>query len=150
MRKLFVLSLIGFLCSFAFAFRASESKQIENDIFGYYFISGKVPKAFADINHIHLAGNYGKQQKPLFYGLVRLKNGKDFPILSVTLNGKKVSFITKTVGGVHYYFNGTFTRLSDFPSNPPQGIILQGKLSKLKNNKKFADTNVKFRYEAGD
>ncbi len=149
MKKKFALSLIALLCCCAIALPASN-KTINNDIFGYYFINGKVPKTFADIDHIHLAGDYGEQQKPRFYGLVRLKKGKDLPILSVTLTGQKVSFVTQTVGGVHYYFNGAFTRLGDFPSNPPQGVALTGKLFKLKNNKKFAGANVKFRYEAGD
>ncbi len=152
MKNILSAFLIIFLYGFTLASPAIETPNAKPDIFGYYIFEGKVPKAFADISHIHLAGYSGEQQTPQSFGFIRLKkkNAKDLDLLGITLKGKNVSFITYTVGGIHYYFNGTFTKLGDFPANPPQGIVLKGKLFKLKNNRKFAEANVRFRYEAGD
>ena len=122
------------------------------DIFGYYFIE-KPTKDFADISEIHLAGDYGAQQKPPFYGLIRLKKkaAKDFPLLKPDLSGKNISFTTKEVGGISYQFSGSFTKLEDFPTTRPEGeILLKGKLTKFKGKTQLAEADVKFSYSAGD
>lgn len=124
----------------------------KSDIFGYYTIEN-APKAFADISEIHLAGEYGKQQKPAFYGLIRLKKktAKDFQILKPVLSGKNITFSTNTVGGVSYKFSGTFTKLENFPETRPDGeILLTGKLTKYRGKTKLAEANVRFSYFAGD
>ena len=122
--------------------------QTGNDIFGYYTIEGKVPKAFADISEIHLAGDYGAQQTPPVHGMIRPKKGKDFPLNKPTLNGKNISFTTATVGGFSYKFTGTFIK---FPNNEAQeGTVLTGTLQKFKGKTKIAEAKVKFSYEAGD
>ena len=124
--------------------------QTENDIFGYYFIEGRAPAAFTDISEIHLAGDYGAQQKPPIYGLIRMKkkSAKDFQILKPTRRGKNISFETKAVGGVSYRFEGAFI---DFPNNTArESAVLSGVLRKYKGKTKISEASVKFRYEAGD
>ena len=142
-RILFYLTLLFITASFT-----SVKAQADNDIFGYYFIQGRVPAAFADIGEIHLAGDYGAQQNPPVHGLIRPKKGKDFPVNKPVLNGKNISFTTKTVGGVSYQFEGAFVK---FPNNAARReTVLQGVLRKFRGKTKIAEASVKFRYEAGD
>ncbi len=140
---LFLLILVGLLAMPAFA--------QETDIFGYYFIV-KPTKPFVDISEIHLAGNYGAEQNPPMHGLIRLKNknAKDFQLNKPTMDGKNITFTTKAVSGVSYQFTGTFTKLDNFPTNPPEGVVLQGTLTKMKGKTKLAQAKVNFTYSPGD
>jgi hypothetical protein len=147
MKKALVLCLAFLLIGFA---STAARAQTKTDIFGYYELQGKIPAAFADIREIHLAGDYGAQQKPPVHGLIRLKkkSAKDFAINKPTRSGKNISFTTKAVGGISYQFTGTFVK---FPNNEQQaGIVLQGVLQKFKGKTKIAEASVKFTYEAGD
>jgi hypothetical protein len=149
MKKYKILCLLTLFGLFVLPTFAQRNKV---DIFGYYRIE-KPMKDFADISEVHLAGNYGAQEKPPTYGLIRLKKktAKDFPLLKPVLNGKNLTFTTKEVGGISYQFSGTFTKLGDFPTVQPNGeTLLSGKLTKYKGKTKIAEANVKFSYEAGD
>jgi hypothetical protein len=124
----------------------------KTDIFGYYFIE-KATKDFKDISEIHLAGDYGAKQKPPFYGLIRLtsKKAKDFKLNKPTMNGKSISFTTKSVNGVSYSFSGKFVRLGNFPEERPEGkVLLKGTLTKMKGKTKLASGKFSFSYSAGD
>ncbi len=148
MKKFKILVFTMLFCAFAF----SAYSQEKTDIFGYYSIE-KAPKAFADISEIHLAGEYGEQQNPVFYGLIRMKSKRalDYKLLKPSLNGKNLTFSTKSVGNISYKFVGAFTKLGDFPTLQPNGeIILKGTLTKYRGKKKIASANVKFSYFTGD
>ncbi len=138
--------------AFVFAFALSVFGQSKTEIFGYYSIV-KATKEFADISEIHLAGNYGAEQKPKFYGLIRLKakKAKDFQLLKPTLTGKKLNFSTTKVNGISYKFTGKFTKLGNFPELQPNGeVLLTGTLTKYRGKTKIALANVKLSYQAGD
>jgi len=144
-----ILFLLTLLSLFVLPTLAQKNKV---DVFGYYTIE-KPTKDFADISEVHLSGNYGAQEKPPVYGLIRLKkkSAKDFQILKPTLNGKNLTFITREVGGIYYQFEGAFTKLGDFPTLRPEGeILLKGKLTKYRGKTKIAEANVSFLYSAGD
>ncbi|MGC2235325.1 MAG: hypothetical protein WA584_04150 [Pyrinomonadaceae bacterium] len=148
MKKFRILIFTMLFCAFAL----SAYSQEKTDIFGYYYIE-KAPKAFADISEIHLSGDYGEMQNPKFYGLIRMKSKRaiDYKLLKPTLNGKNLTFSTKSVGNISYKFVGTFTKLGDFPTLKPDGeILLKGTLTKYRGKKKIASANVKFSYFAGD
>jgi hypothetical protein len=150
MMKNIITVLFALFLSAAFALPVFSQKKV--DIFGYYSIV-KPPRDFADISMIHLAGDYGASQKPPVYGLVRMTNerAKDFRLLRPSLTGKRLTFKTRTVGGIHYEFDGTFTRLDNFPVTKPNGkIVLKGKLSKYRGNVRIAIATLSFSYEAGD
>lgn len=148
MRKfslLFLFLLMSALTTFT-------QKNNKVDIFGYYTIE-KPMKDFVDISEIHLVGDYGEQLKPPVYGLIGMKKkgAKAFQLLKPTLNGKNLTFTTKTVGGISYQFDGAFTKLGNFPALQPNGeILLKGKLIKYKGKTKIAEADVKFSYFAGD
>jgi hypothetical protein len=148
MKKINLLFFV--MLSFAFALPAFSQKKV--DIFGYY-TPVSAAEAFADISEIHLAGNYGAQQTPKMYGLIRLRtqDSKDFELMRPVLAGKKLSFTTKSVAGVHYMFAGTFTKLGDFPTSRPEGqTLLKGSLTKYRGRTKLATGTFNFTYSAGD
>jgi hypothetical protein len=150
MKKYKVFFLLALLVLFTDSAVAQKANTV--DIFGYYTINNPT-KDFADISEVHLSGNYGAQEKPPVYGLIRLKkkSAKDFQILKPTLNGKNLTFITKAVGGISYQFEGVFTKLGDLPTLRPEGeILLKGKLTKYRGKTKIAEANVSFLYSAGD
>jgi hypothetical protein len=123
----------------------------ETDIYGYYFIE-KPTKDFADISEIHFFAGDGTAENPPAYGLIRLKNkkAKDFVINKRMMDEKNISFTTNSVGGISYQFTGAFTKLGNFPSYPPEGVVLQGTLTKFKGKAKLAAAKVKFTYSPGD
>jgi len=124
------------------------------DIYGYFFIQGKAPVGFADIDHINLGGSgeYGAGAKPPYYGQIRLKNKAqtDYKLLKPTFNGKNFSFKTKSVNGVSYEFNGTFIRLDFIEKELQDTPVLSGTLKKIKAGKAIAQGKVNFTWELGD
>jgi hypothetical protein len=149
---MFKFGALIFAVLFSFTFTLPAAAQSKVDIFGYYSIE-KAPKAFADISEIHLAGEFGAQQKPPIHGLIRLKkkSAKDFRLFKPVLSGKNLTFKSKTVGGIHYEFSGRFTKLENFPVTQPNGeILLKGKLTKYHGKRIIATATLRFSYEAGD
>ena len=146
-----VIKLGLFSLAIALVLAVSGTAQ-KTDIFGYYSID-HAPRAFRDISEIHLAGNYGAEQRPPMYGLIRLKrkSASDYRLMKPTLDGKMLTFKTRSVAGVHYEFSGEFTRLDDFPSTQPNGeVLLKGRLIKYSGKRRIASANLSFSYEAGD
>jgi hypothetical protein len=139
-------------------FMAPEFVQtFEDDVFGFFMISGKAPKEFADIDHLDLGGNgeYGAGANPPYYGQIRLKDKKktDFKLLKPTLKGKNLSFKTQAVKGISYEFTGTLTQ-TDFstPELQPEATekVLSGTLRKMKAGKMIAESKVEFTWFLGD
>jgi hypothetical protein len=146
MNKLVFLAVL--LCAFALPAAA----QHKVDIFGYY-TPVTATGDFKNIAQIHLAGDYGEQQTPKVYGLIRMKGqgASDYELLKPTLVGKRLTFTTKTVDGVYYGFGGTFTKLGDFPVTKPEGqTLLKGTLIKYRGKKKIAIGTFNFIYSGGD
>ncbi|MFL6374948.1 MAG: hypothetical protein ACJ73D_09795 [Pyrinomonadaceae bacterium] len=148
--KAFRLMFISLAVTVLLAVSAAAQGKV--DIFGYYSIEHS-PRAFRDISEINLAGNYGANEQPPTYGLIRLKrkSAKDYRLMKPNLDGKNLTFKTKTVAGVHYEFAGAFTRLEDFPTTQPNGqVLLKGRLSKYRGKRRIASSYLNFSYEAGD
>ena len=148
------IAALFFLMTFVSFGSAQNVKNL--DTFGYYFIQNS-NKNFSDISEIHLSGDYGSEQTPPIFGLIRLKDkrAKDFRLNKPFQKGKYISFTTKSVNGISYHFSGKFTKLYDKvietrPGTTPEGIVLRGKLTKLKGKIKLAEQQVEFTYFAGD
>jgi hypothetical protein len=130
----------------------STFAQSKTDTFGYYTIE-KSTKDFSDISEIHLAGEYGANEKPPMYGLIRMKarKAKDYVLNKPVSDGKKITFTTRAVNGISYSFSGTFVRLGNFPEERPEGeVLLKGTLTKMKGKTKLASGTFSFSYSAGD
>ncbi len=143
---------IFFCCTmFVFAAPQKKTKPEKTDVFGYYFLEGKVAKEFDEIDHLHLSTIDDKGKDSPLNGLIRpKKKGQvDYVLAAPKLKLSELSFTTKAVKTISYKFTGKFVRLGDFPTKPPKGTILEGKLTKLKGTKIVVEENVKFRYEAG-
>ena len=150
MKKISVILFFLLLSISTLTVFSQEKDKVE--IFGYYTIV-KPTKDFADISVIHLSGEYGANENPPIYGLIRLerKSAKDFSLLKPTLTGKRLIFTTQDVNGIYYKFKGDFTKLGDFPTLQPNGeVILKGTLTKYRGKKIIASATVKLSYEAGD
>ena len=142
-----------FFCCMMFVFAAPQkkTKPEKTDVFGYYFLEGKVSKEFDEIDHLHLSTIDDKGKDSPLSGLIRpkKKGQADYVLAAPKLKLSELSFTTKVVKTISYKFTGKFVRLGDFPAKPPKGTILEGKLTKLKGTKIVVEENVKFRYEPG-
>ena len=147
-----------YLSAIAFVFLPVNAtvfaQQNKDDVFGYFFMTGRVPAAFKDIDHLSLDGDYGRSQKPPTYGRIRLKNKArtDYNLLRPTISGRNLSFKTKAVRGTSYEFAGILTG-TDFGKDPkpaPEEIVLRGMLKKMRGGKAVAENRVRFRWEPGD
>jgi hypothetical protein len=150
-----VLALVSFDMTLWQAANAAPPNQKVN-VDGYYLPEGKLPPAFANIDNLSLFTTDvrgGKTVDVPVWGFIRLKQktNSDYRLVSPTLEGKRFTFSTKTLRGVSYQFAGDFTKIGNFVENPPEGdIVLKGHLTKMQSGKKVAETDVSFRYTAGD
>ena len=95
-------------------------------------------------------GLYGAD-RPSDVNFDTFTNSSDFNLLKPVRTGKKLTFTTKTVGGIYYTFVGTFLKLEDFPTAKPEGqTVLKGTLTKMRGKKKVAAGTFNFIYSAGD
>ena len=147
------MKVFTFFCFTMLIFAAPQKKtKIERtDVFGYYFLEGKPSKEFEEIDHLHLSTIDIKGKDSSLNGFIRpkKKNQTDYVLVAPKLKLTELSFTTKAVKTVSYKFTGKFVKLGDFPTKPPKGTILEGKLTKLKGTKIVVEENVKFRYEPG-
>jgi hypothetical protein len=122
----------------------------QSDVTGAYF-ADSLPSAFAEIDFLGLA-TIDENAKPApLNGFLRPKkqSAKDYHLTDPKLKGNDLTFSTESIGGVSYSFAGSFTKLGDFPADPPQGVVLKGTLKKMKDGAAIAEAPVSFTYSAG-
>ena len=132
---------------------SASGGQATVDVFGYYFQQKKLPAAFAEIDHLMLSTIDSNARPAPLNGWIRPKRkaAKDYKLIAPKLAGKNLTFTTQAVRGKSYSFEGTFTKLGNFPADRPEGeVILKGHLIKMLNGKKVAETDVSFTYTGGD
>ena len=130
-----------------------ESVVQKVDVFGYYFPQTKLPAAFAEIDHLHLSTIDSNARPAPLNGFIRPKRraGKDYKLVRPRLVNKSLTFTTQAIGGISYSFTGAFSKLGNFPVDRPEGeAVLKGRLIKMRNGKKIAETAVSFTYTGGD
>jgi len=123
------------------------------DVTGAYFVQGKVPPEFSEIEYLTLA-NIDENAKPSpLNGFIRPKrrSAKDYRLVNPKLSGNSLTFETDAVSGLSYGFDGTFLKMGNFPVNPPEWdeIVLQGTLKKMRGSNVIAETKVALTYSAG-
>ena len=147
---IFMLALVGVAPS------GARTQTGEPMIHGYFFMAGKVPVAFRNIDFTDiLLPGYVDSAKPgpPYYGHIELK-GKgilDYPLLKPTLDGKNLSFKTQVRAGISYEFTGTLDRINFDPPQPEaEDIVLRGTLRKLRAGKEIAAGEVAYRWYLGE
>jgi hypothetical protein len=130
-----------------------KTKGMQVDVTGAYFVQGKVPTEFSEIDYLALA-NIDENAKPSpLNGFIRPKrmSAKDYRLLNPKLSGNNLTFETDAVSGLSYGFDGTFLKMGNFPVNPPEWdkIVLQGTLRKMRGGNVIAETRVSLTYSAG-
>ena len=155
--RTFLLSAAIFMLVFVgVAPSGARTQTTEVKIYGYFFIAGKVPAAFKDIEvmDIEIPPYVDKRKHSApDYGRIRLKSRRavDYDLLKPTLDGNNLSFKTKAVRGISYEFSGTLNRTNfDEPQPGAKEIVLSGTLKKLRAGKEIAASEVAYRWELGD
>jgi hypothetical protein len=132
---------------------AADTAVSGSDVTGAYMIIGTVPTEFAEIDHLGLATIDAQGNPAPLNGFIRPKmsSAKDYKLIAPKMTGRSLTFTTRAVGGISYSFTGAFTKLGNFPVNPPEGDapVLKGTLSKLRDGRIVAMTSAEFSYSAG-
>ena len=120
---------------------------------GTFSIHGTADPAFTNIEVLEIAGNdeYGWKASPPFFGFIRLNNRAktDYKLLKPAIDGKQISFKTRSVAGVSYEFDGTFTSLDFAEKDLRNQTVLSGTLKKLTSGKVMAEAKLDFDYTPG-
>lgn len=121
--------------------------------YGYYFIQGKAPKGFQNVDTIQYwlrsQESSGPDVSERLAG-VNLAGGIRYRFDTITVNRNNFSFVTRKVKGVHYSFAGRFLR-TDFLNDEleEERAVARGTLIKYKNDVVAAQANVTLSYFSG-
>ena len=121
--------------------------------YGYYFIQGKKPKGFQNIDDIQYwlrsHESSGPDVSERLAG-VNLVGGPRYRFATITVNRKSFLFVTRKVKGVHYSFSGRFLR-TDFLNDElnEEKAVVRGTLVKYKNGVIVAQATVTLSYFSG-
>ncbi|HYK04765.1 MAG TPA: hypothetical protein VE974_23635 [Thermoanaerobaculia bacterium] len=123
------------------------------DVTGPYFPTAPFSGEFAELDHLLLATIDDSGSPAPLNGFLRPKkdSAEDYELVQPALVGRNLTFTTAAIDGVHYAFNGAFTRLDNFAANTPQPdeVVLSGTLTKLRDGNSIATTPVSFAYQPG-
>jgi hypothetical protein len=124
---------------------------------GYFFFSGSAPRVFKEVKRIDLSTADTKQD---LRGRIRWFNvrphgsvvaGQVFKMARLSFDGLQFSFATVTVGGTNYQFTGNFQKEGIYYDAQPEGVVLKGKLSRMRGGgKAVAEQDVEFIWTGGD
>ncbi len=117
------------------------------DADGYYFVQGRAPKGFENIERITVFLNAKKSDRMPVSGL-NTKRGPVFRFADQQVTGKVFTFTTAAVRGTSYRFDGHFLR-SDPTEGDADEPVLEGVLSKYAGGRKIAETTLRFTYSTG-
>jgi hypothetical protein len=113
---------------------------------GFYYIHGQAPKTFMEFSYFSI-NTYDKPQATGWLATVRDERFK-YEMVEVTKDN--FSFSTATVNGIRYSFKGRFLKSGKFADQTRIDLALEGQLIKFQNNKKVAESFLKFDYFVGD
>ena len=133
-------------------FNSSEQQRAFRP-YGYYFIQGRVPKGFQNVDTIQYwlpeVESNDPDASPRLAG-VNLVGGTRYRFATISVNRKNFSFVTKQLRGVHYSFSGRFLR-TDFLNDElnEETKVARGTLVKYQNDIKVAQASVTLSYFSG-
>lgn len=138
--------------------RESEELEPKFNPTGYYSFAGRSPKGLEEIEWIDIDT---AEIKPDSYrwaavppsGFIRA-GGRIYKMSRVLINDRAISFSTESINGNGYHFSGRFLRggvyydtLDELPS---QVVVLEGRLTKMRNGRKVVERNADFTWFGGD
>ena len=146
-------ALITLLLPLSVTHSDSSQQQRAFRPYGYYFIQGRVPKGFQNIDTIQYwlprIETSGLDDSLRLAG-VNLVGNTRYRFATITVNRKNFSFVTKKIKGVHYSFSGRFLR-TDFLNDElkEERAVVRGTLVKYKNDTRVAQANITLSYFSG-
>ena len=139
-----------------------EETEYEFDAAGDYFIIGDLPKGFKDFDIFSLTTkNYENATEENDYEGVPIppegyvSTNKKFEFVKIKVAVKQIAFETEAKKGISYRFVGEFIDSEEIPIKPAEGYeytayaVLKGRLVKMRDGKKIAESEVKFGIYAG-
>lgn len=135
--------------------RTDETRPVEFDASGDYYLAGeKPPKGFENLEYLEIVtrdydieiepGIYGKPIPPK--GSVRAARNYKFKFLAI--GTRQIAFETEKIKGISYKFTGEFESREN--SNlEGKNTVLEGRLIKIKDGKKLAETKSEFYFWDG-
>jgi hypothetical protein len=130
---------------------SQEDTKREFDAAGDYYIIGDLPKGFKDFDGLSIeTKNYEKASAENDYvgmpippeGYVSTK--KKFKFARINIADKQISFETEAKKGISYKFVGKFIDEEEITVGEyPEYIVLKGRLVKMRDGKKIAESEVK-------
>lgn len=131
-----------------------KESEPDFDASGEYYFSGDAPKGFKDFEYLKIvARDYETESEEYTAGIpivpkgfVHGKNKHKFA--RIAIGGKQIAFETERAGGVSYRFTGRF-RGEESCLTEEQTFDLKGRLMKMKNGVKIAETAAEFVVSCG-
>lgn len=131
--------------------QASNASPYE-ELTGAYFAKSALPRSFAEIDHLFIGAIDDSGKPAPLNGFIRPKksSAKDYELIDIMIDGKDLSFSTKSVKGISYVFNGAFVRMN-FGAKMPNSseVVLKGTLSRLIDGEASDETEVSFTFTVG-
>lgn len=115
----------------------------------YYFAREKPPKGFENFEFLEISARDYETESDEYVGGIPIppkgfvQTKKEYKFVRIGIGDKEISFETEKIGGVSYQFNGRF-RSEDSYLSGEDSADLKGRLVKLKNGKKIAETKAEF------
>lgn len=134
-------------------------RQSDNSDFsfgeGRFFIDGKAPKGFPEIEYLYLEGGSFKlapDKKRMvadspanLTGELQGKARRTFKLKKAAMESDAITFESQAIRGISFQFSGTvFNAATD--NDEPASVGIKGRLSKFMNGKKVAEAQVTFSY----
>ena len=131
-----------------------QQSESEFDASGEYYFSGDAPKGFKDFEYLEIVARDYETESEEYAGgipiapkgLIQTKSKHKFARIGI--GDKQIAFETEKAGGVSYRFTGQF-RGEESCLTDEETYDLKGRLVKMKNGKKIAETNAEFVVSCG-
>lgn len=128
----------------------SKPSESRFDVSGsYYFAAEKAPKGFENFESLEIVVRDYETESGEYIGGIPIppkgyvQTKKEYKFTRISIGNEEISFETEKIGGVGYQFKGRF-RSEDSYLSGEDAADLKGRLVKLKNGKKIAETEAEF------